>query len=81
MRKMTKVTRQRAAQCSGRFGLDAASVMARMQDPAVQVRLIADTMMPVESGAFGSPTFFVDPLFVDPLFVDPLFVDPSSSTT
>jgi 2-hydroxychromene-2-carboxylate isomerase len=40
-------------------GLDAATVMARMQDPAVKAKLIANTEMSVERGAFGSPTFFV----------------------
>ncbi|HEX3996579.1 MAG TPA: 2-hydroxychromene-2-carboxylate isomerase [Acetobacteraceae bacterium] len=40
-------------------GLDAESVMARTQDPAVKVRLIANTEMSVARGAFGSPTFFV----------------------
>jgi 2-hydroxychromene-2-carboxylate isomerase len=40
-------------------GLDAAAVMVRMQDPAVKSKLIANTEMSVERGAFGSPTFFV----------------------
>lgn len=40
-------------------GLDAAAVMARMQDPAVKARLIANTDMSVARGTFGSPTFFV----------------------
>ena len=40
-------------------GLDAASVMARSQDPAVKAKLIANTNMSVARGAFGSPTFFV----------------------
>ena len=33
--------------------------MARMQDPAVKARLIANTALSVARGAFGSPTFFV----------------------
>jgi 2-hydroxychromene-2-carboxylate isomerase len=40
-------------------GLDAAAMMARMQDPAVKAKLIANTEMSVARGAFGSPTFFV----------------------
>ncbi len=40
-------------------GLDAAATLARMQDPAVKARLIANTEMSVARGAFGSPTFFV----------------------
>jgi 2-hydroxychromene-2-carboxylate isomerase len=40
-------------------GLDAESVMARTQDPAVKTRLIANTEMSVSRGTFGSPTFFV----------------------
>lgn len=40
-------------------GLDAAAVMARMQDPAVKARLIANTDMSVARGTFGSPAFFV----------------------
>jgi 2-hydroxychromene-2-carboxylate isomerase len=40
-------------------GLDAAAIMARMQDPAVKAKLIANTEMSVARGAFGSPTFFV----------------------
>ncbi len=40
-------------------GFDAAAVLARMQDPAVKTRLIANTEMSVSRGAFGSPTFFV----------------------
>jgi 2-hydroxychromene-2-carboxylate isomerase len=33
--------------------------MARIQDPAVKAKLIANTEMSVERGTFGSPTFFV----------------------
>jgi 2-hydroxychromene-2-carboxylate isomerase len=40
-------------------GLDASAMMARMQDPAVKAKLIANTEMSVARGAFGSPTFFV----------------------
>ena len=40
-------------------GLDASAIMARMQDPAVKAKLIANTEMSVERGTFGSPTFFV----------------------
>jgi 2-hydroxychromene-2-carboxylate isomerase len=40
-------------------GLDAAAVMARMQDPAVKAKLIANTEGSVTRGTFGSPTFFV----------------------
>lgn len=39
--------------------LNAASVLARMQDPAVKAKLIANTEMSVARGAFGSPTFFI----------------------
>jgi 2-hydroxychromene-2-carboxylate isomerase len=40
-------------------GLDADSILARMQDPAVKSKLIANTEMSVLRGTFGSPTFFV----------------------
>ena len=40
-------------------GLDAAAVLARMQDPAVKAKLIANTEASVARGTFGSPTFFV----------------------
>ena len=40
-------------------GLDAAAIMARMQDPTVKAKLIANTDLSVARGAFGSPTFFV----------------------
>src|ERR1700712_983273 len=40
-------------------GLDASAIMARMQDPAVKAKLIANTEMSVARGTFGSPTFFV----------------------
>lgn len=41
-------------------GLDAERLMARMQDPAVKAKLIANTEQSVARGTFGSPTFFVD---------------------
>jgi 2-hydroxychromene-2-carboxylate isomerase len=40
-------------------GLDADAVLARMQDPAVKAKLIANTEASVARGTFGSPTFFV----------------------
>ena len=40
-------------------GLDAAKLFARAQEPDVKARLIENTQMAVERGAFGSPTFFV----------------------
>jgi 2-hydroxychromene-2-carboxylate isomerase len=40
-------------------GLDAAAIFARVQDPAVKARLIANTEASVARGTFGSPTFFV----------------------
>jgi 2-hydroxychromene-2-carboxylate isomerase len=40
-------------------GLDAAKLFARAQDPDVKAKLIENTQVAVERGAFGSPTFFV----------------------
>jgi 2-hydroxychromene-2-carboxylate isomerase len=40
-------------------GLDADALLARIQDPDVKARLIANTEMSVARGTFGSPTFFV----------------------
>ena len=40
-------------------GLDADRLLARMQDPEVKARLIANTESAVSRGAFGIPTFFV----------------------
>jgi 2-hydroxychromene-2-carboxylate isomerase len=40
-------------------GLDAAKLLARAQEPEVKAKLIENTQMAVERGAFGSPTFFV----------------------
>jgi 2-hydroxychromene-2-carboxylate isomerase len=40
-------------------GLDAAKLFARAQEPDVKTKLIENTQMAVERGAFGSPTFFV----------------------
>jgi 2-hydroxychromene-2-carboxylate isomerase len=40
-------------------GLDAAKLFARAQEADVKTKLIENTQMAVERGAFGSPTFFV----------------------
>jgi 2-hydroxychromene-2-carboxylate isomerase len=40
-------------------GLDGEAVMARMADPEVKAKLIANTEQSVARGTFGSPTFFV----------------------
>lgn len=40
-------------------GIDAERVAARIQDPDVKQRLIADTEASVARGCFGSPTFFL----------------------
>ena len=40
-------------------GLDGAKLFARAQEPEVKAKLIENTQMAVERGAFGSPTFFV----------------------
>jgi 2-hydroxychromene-2-carboxylate isomerase len=40
-------------------GLDAAELFARAQEPEVKAKLIENTQLAVERGAFGSPTFFV----------------------
>src|SRR6267154_1358807 len=40
-------------------GLDAAKLFARAQEPEVKAKLIENTQVAVERGAFGSPTFFV----------------------
>jgi len=40
-------------------GLDAAKLFARAQQPDVKAKLIENTQMAVDRGAFGSPTFFV----------------------
>ena len=40
-------------------GLDADTILLRIQDPAVKSRLIANTEASVARGTFGSPTFFV----------------------
>jgi 2-hydroxychromene-2-carboxylate isomerase len=37
----------------------AAKLLARAQDPEVKAKLIENTQLAVERGAFGSPTFFV----------------------
>jgi 2-hydroxychromene-2-carboxylate isomerase len=43
----------------GASGLDATKLLARAQEPDVKAKLIENTQMAVERGAFGSPTFFV----------------------
>src|SRR5258707_3857146 len=40
-------------------GLDAARRFARSQEPEVKAKLIENTQIAVDRGAFGSPTFFV----------------------
>jgi 2-hydroxychromene-2-carboxylate isomerase len=40
-------------------GLDGATLLARAQQADVKAKLIENTQSAVESGAFGSPTFFV----------------------
>jgi 2-hydroxychromene-2-carboxylate isomerase len=40
-------------------GIDAAKLFGRAQEPDVKSKLIENTQMAVERGAFGSPTFFV----------------------
>jgi 2-hydroxychromene-2-carboxylate isomerase len=40
-------------------GIDAAKLFARAQEQDVKAKLIDNTQMAVERGAFGSPTFFV----------------------
>jgi 2-hydroxychromene-2-carboxylate isomerase len=40
-------------------GLDGASILERIQDPAVKERLLRNTEQSVARGTFGSPTFFV----------------------
>ena len=40
-------------------GIDAPKLFARAQQPDVKSKLIENTQMAVERGAFGSPTFFV----------------------
>ncbi len=48
-----------AAKALASSGLDAAKLLARSQDPDVKAKLIENTQVAVERGAFGSPTFFV----------------------
>ena len=48
-----------AIKAIGSSGLDAARLFARAQDADVKAKLIENTQMAVERGAFGSPTFFV----------------------
>jgi 2-hydroxychromene-2-carboxylate isomerase len=40
-------------------GLDGAKLLARAQEADVKAKLIENTQVAVERGAFGSPTFFV----------------------
>jgi 2-hydroxychromene-2-carboxylate isomerase len=40
-------------------GIDAARLFSRAQEPDVKAKLLSNTQMAVERGAFGSPTFFV----------------------
>jgi 2-hydroxychromene-2-carboxylate isomerase len=42
------------------LGLDAGEVLAAIQDPAIKVRLKAETDSAIERGIFGSPFFIVD---------------------
>jgi 2-hydroxychromene-2-carboxylate isomerase len=45
-------------------GLDGPTLLAKVQDPEVKLRLAANTQSAFERGAFGSPSFFVgDQLF------------------
>jgi 2-hydroxychromene-2-carboxylate isomerase len=48
-----------AAKALASSGLDGAKLLARAQEADVKARLIENTQMAVERGAFGSPTFFV----------------------
>jgi len=41
-------------------GIDGATMLARIEDPAVKAKLVENTERSVERGCFGSPTFFVD---------------------
>jgi 2-hydroxychromene-2-carboxylate isomerase len=48
-----------AAKALNASGIDVAKLFARAQDPDVKAKLIENTRVAVERGAFGSPTFFV----------------------
>jgi 2-hydroxychromene-2-carboxylate isomerase len=48
-----------AIKAIGASGLDAARLFARAQEADVKAKLIENTQVAVERGAFGSPTFFV----------------------
>jgi 2-hydroxychromene-2-carboxylate isomerase len=48
-----------AAKALNASGIDVAKLFARSQDPDVKAKLIENTRVAVERGAFGSPTFFV----------------------
>lgn len=41
-------------------GIDGAHILARIQEPDVKAKLVANTEDAVNRGAFGIPTFFVD---------------------
>lgn len=41
-------------------GIDGAHILARIQEPDVKAKLVANTQDAVARGAFGIPTFFVD---------------------
>lgn len=47
------------AQALSAHGFDGADILARTQDPAIKTKLIENTAMAVERGAFGIPTFYV----------------------
>ncbi len=47
------------AEVTGAAGFDAASLMARAQEPAAKEALAANTQAAVARGVFGVPTFFV----------------------
>jgi 2-hydroxychromene-2-carboxylate isomerase len=48
-----------AAKALTASGLDGAKLLTRAQEPEVKAKLIENTLAAVDSGAFGSPTFFV----------------------
>jgi len=47
------------ADCLGRAGLEAKSLLEATQDPEVKAELVANTETAVARGVFGIPTFFV----------------------
>jgi 2-hydroxychromene-2-carboxylate isomerase len=48
------------AQVLADAGLDAGTLIARSQDPAVKAELVANTEAAVARGVFGAPTLFMD---------------------